>query len=372
MAVIKLGSIVTDLSGSAGGSTIQKCRSGYILRNKPQQTFSRTSSQSLIRSINKTMQSGWRSLSDQHRKVWNDYAINKPVFNHSVDKHILSGHSLWLKYQFSWLIVGGCFMPSPYFYDHQFITETILFLSRFPIFPPLSVSVLINNLINSYVDCGYWSLSDVICKFNVFDSLSGLLNMKGSAYPCTPVSNPTFTKQHGYQGNGISAYMHTNYHRVLPGIFFTQNNAHFYSNIETLATIPANGAGGDGGGTGTAGITVSSCLNPLMVSYTRINQYDPAGPSALAPVVGHNFNSRANSTQLEQYLNGLKNVVTVNSFAMGNTYMLIFAINWSAPSYFHNAKSHGFSFGAYLPDSTKDAVIAANTLFNSEILSLSF
>lgn len=113
MALIKLGSIATHLSGSAGGHTIQKCRSGYMLRNKPQQLFSRTPAQYSIRSLNQTMQHGWIALTDAQRLIWNSYAITKPVFNKSGEKHPLSGHSLWLKYQFSYISNQLPFLQDP-------------------------------------------------------------------------------------------------------------------------------------------------------------------------------------------------------------------------------------------------------------------
>ena len=126
MAVIKYGSIVTGGSGSLGGSTLQHGHSGNIWRNKPQQTYSRTSAQALIRGYNKTMQAGWRTLTDQDRKVWNDFAQTKPVFNRSGEKHAISGHSLWMKYQFDALSKGAEFMPDPSWYPGPYLGKEML------------------------------------------------------------------------------------------------------------------------------------------------------------------------------------------------------------------------------------------------------
>ena len=114
MAVIKYGSIVTGGSGSLGGSTLQPCLSGNIWRNKPQQTYSRTPAQAIIRGYNKTMQAGWRALTDQSRQIWNDYAKSKPVFNRSGEKHPLSGHSLWMKYQYVYCKENFPFQLDPF------------------------------------------------------------------------------------------------------------------------------------------------------------------------------------------------------------------------------------------------------------------
>lgn len=158
MAVIKFGSVVTGGRGSLGGSTIQPDRSGHIWRNKPMPKKSRTQAQSVIRSINKTMQAGWRSLTDQDRKVWNDYAINKPVFNRSGEKHPLSGHSLWMKYQFLYLRVNAPFELDPAWASYQrpmmkkwrglFLTDTESWVA----YPNNTISFDNGALKISYVD----------------------------------------------------------------------------------------------------------------------------------------------------------------------------------------------------------------------------
>lgn len=102
MAVIKFGSIVTDGAGSLGGSTIQKYSQGHIWRNKPNPIPSRSNAQYLIRSYNKKMQAGWRALSPGQRSIWNDFAHPS-----------LSGHSLWLKYQYVYLSQGFSFQLDP-------------------------------------------------------------------------------------------------------------------------------------------------------------------------------------------------------------------------------------------------------------------
>jgi len=113
MAVIKFGSIVTDGRGSLGGSTIQSDRSGHIWRNKPLPLKSRSPAQSLIRSYNKAMQAGWRALSESDKRIWNDYPKINHIFNKSGEKHPLSGHSLWMKYQYQYLSQQFALQPDP-------------------------------------------------------------------------------------------------------------------------------------------------------------------------------------------------------------------------------------------------------------------
>lgn len=113
MAQIKFGAIVTEGSGSLGGHTIQKSFGGSQLRTKPIPRGNPSSSQLLIRSYNNTLQQGWKALTPDQQKIWNDYPINHDIFNKKGDKHLLSGHSLWMKWQFDRLAVNLPFISGP-------------------------------------------------------------------------------------------------------------------------------------------------------------------------------------------------------------------------------------------------------------------
>jgi len=89
MALLKFGAFVTEGSGSLGGHTIQHSKGGMQLRNKPIPRSGPSAAQYAIRSINPQLQAGWKALTDAQRKIWNNFA-----------PHPLSGHSLWMKYQF--------------------------------------------------------------------------------------------------------------------------------------------------------------------------------------------------------------------------------------------------------------------------------
>jgi len=113
MSLVKFGSIVTSGSGSLGGATIQPFRSTHVLRKKPLPPKSRTPAQLLIRSYNKTMQAGWRSLAEPLRKTWNEYPKIHNICNNTGDKYPLSGHSLWMKYQYAYLSNEIPFLSDP-------------------------------------------------------------------------------------------------------------------------------------------------------------------------------------------------------------------------------------------------------------------
>ena len=113
MAKLKFGSIVTEGSGSLGGHTIQLSKGGMQLRNKPIPRGNPSPAQTLIRSYNPVLQAGWRALTSAQQKIWNDWPVSHGIMNAKGDKHPLSGHSLWMKYQFGRLVVELPFMTNP-------------------------------------------------------------------------------------------------------------------------------------------------------------------------------------------------------------------------------------------------------------------
>jgi len=106
MARIKYASIVSDVSGSVGSATFQRSLYGPILRNRPRNTRAGTASQLKARSVMMQCQYAWRALSVAQRKQWDQYiAFSGASINR--DRGILmSGHSLYLKYNFHRLLRG--------------------------------------------------------------------------------------------------------------------------------------------------------------------------------------------------------------------------------------------------------------------------
>jgi hypothetical protein len=114
MARIKFGSIVTEGAGSLGGHTFQNSKGGAQLRSKPINKRQPSAAQSLIRSYNPQLQGGWRSLSNAQRAIWSRFAVSHQVSNKKGDPHPLSGHSLYLKYNFEYISRGLPLIETPF------------------------------------------------------------------------------------------------------------------------------------------------------------------------------------------------------------------------------------------------------------------
>jgi hypothetical protein len=106
MARIKLGPVVTDIAGSIGGMTIQRNKFGLTMRVKPIPLYSQTSAQYAIRRNIRYLQSTWQSLTDGQRLQWDrflDFSGQTIRRDRSI---LLSGHTLYLKYQLFLLLIG--------------------------------------------------------------------------------------------------------------------------------------------------------------------------------------------------------------------------------------------------------------------------
>lgn len=106
MARIKLGPLITDISGSIGMATIQRNRFGHTLRLKPLPKKSETPAQYIVRRHMITIQAAWQNLTDAERLQW-DRFLNFSGQTIRKDKSVLlSGHKLYIKYQLFRLLTG--------------------------------------------------------------------------------------------------------------------------------------------------------------------------------------------------------------------------------------------------------------------------
>lgn len=125
MARIKLGPMITNISGSVGGVTIQRNRFGTSMRNKPLPLYSQTPAQFDIRRKIASLQTSWQALTDADRLQWDrflNFSGQTIRRDHSV---LLSGQALYIKYQLYRLMSGLALLttieysPMPDHFDLQ-------------------------------------------------------------------------------------------------------------------------------------------------------------------------------------------------------------------------------------------------------------
>ena len=96
MARIKYGSLVTEIVGSIGGQTFQKCRGGFIVRNKPRSPFRRSEAQSRGRTAIAQLSQAWRVLTPVNRASWESVAPSWPKTDKFGDPYIMSGYECFI------------------------------------------------------------------------------------------------------------------------------------------------------------------------------------------------------------------------------------------------------------------------------------
>ena len=114
--------------------------------------------------------------------------------------------------------------------------------------PSASQKLLQEQLIKDLKSAGIWSKLDTFYVFATDgDSDFASINWKDpNNYEITEVNSPTFTTNVGFTGDGVSAYLNTNYSASTNGVNFTVNNASamYYRENNANATTSATGGGG--------------------------------------------------------------------------------------------------------------------------------
>jgi hypothetical protein len=151
-----------------------------------------------------------------------------------------------------------------------------------------------NTLLNTLISSGVWAK---------LDTLFVLANDGGASFACinwknpsgtkaTLVSSPTFTSNQGFNSNGSSSYIDTNYNASTQGVNFTNNSAsEFGYQVGALFGLIFGTASGPGDG-----VTIADANNQrLNMSGTNLN--------LTADMSGNGFKliNRTSSTNVELF-----------------------------------------------------------------------
>jgi hypothetical protein len=115
MARIKYGSLVSQISGSIGTATFQKSLFGNTLRSKPIPRHSSSPSQLVCRAYMMQVHYAWRALYPVQRDAWNKFISYSGATINRDRAILLSGHSLFIKYNYLRLFCHLTIMTDPVF-----------------------------------------------------------------------------------------------------------------------------------------------------------------------------------------------------------------------------------------------------------------
>ena len=106
MAILKMGAIVTNISGKVGGQTFGIGKSGQYLKNTGSyinaRTVKRTGSNTLLASIT----AKWRTLTQAQRDSWDAATVNFPYVNRLGNTEYYSGFNLFTKFSVNLALIG--------------------------------------------------------------------------------------------------------------------------------------------------------------------------------------------------------------------------------------------------------------------------
>jgi len=117
MARIKFSPIISDISGSVGSCTFQKGEFGSILRSKPRPRLSRTNLQLTCRHYMMQLHYAWAEMSAVKRDNWHKYIAYSQTRTQYTSSIRLSGHALYLHYQFYRLLTRLSLLTVVGFYE---------------------------------------------------------------------------------------------------------------------------------------------------------------------------------------------------------------------------------------------------------------
>ena len=114
MALIKLGPMVGQASGSIGATTFSHGRSGTYTRRRAIPVNPMSAAQSAIRAGFGAANANWRDvLTPAEREGWKDYAAQTPITNRLGDRVPLTGNAMFAAFNAQWYRVHGTFVDTP-------------------------------------------------------------------------------------------------------------------------------------------------------------------------------------------------------------------------------------------------------------------
>lgn len=190
---------------------------------------------------------------------------------------------------------GGGLIPSQ---GVSYDPDAIALFDRFTIKPNDARKVRINNLITTLKDLGVWSKLDALWIFTNIGDQPSLQNWIADQYNATAVGSPVFTVDRGFQTNGTSSYIETNFNpSTAVGAKFTasEGSMGFWSRTAGQAGVV------DMGQT----FTLLTARNSSDQCAHRIN-WSISGGTASANGSGHFVTSRTGplNTDTKLYRNG--------------------------------------------------------------------
>lgn len=98
MARIKFSGLVTEIRGSAGGTTFQSNAYGWTVKNKANMIRPNSTYQEKCKAAFMRAASSWASITDAQRLAVDAWAASNPQYAKNNPSSVLSGFAVWVRY----------------------------------------------------------------------------------------------------------------------------------------------------------------------------------------------------------------------------------------------------------------------------------
>lgn len=194
--------------------------------------------------------------------------------------------------------------------------------------PSDSVKVKQNTLLTSMKADGVWAKLDVFYVFAQDGSADfATLNWKNpNANQSTLVNAPTFVSNGGFQGNGTSSYIDTNFNPATQGVQHTQNNASRYFFTHAIGSATRfDGNSGSGLNTIIRGSFIGQRINSgssnnlaVAFDYTATVNTKSIHRTSSTSVTLYNSTTGTTTTQTSASVSSLNQFILRSSTAYGS------------------------------------------------------
>jgi len=185
--------------------------------------------------------------------------------------------------------------------------------------PSASVQVKQNTLLTSMKANGVWAKLDV---FYVFAQDGGsafaTLNWKNpNANQASIASSPTFVNNGGFQGNGTSSFIDTNFNPATQGVQYTQNNAsrYFFTHAISTTALRFDGISSSNRNTMVRGLTNAQRINAgtntslVALDFTAAVNTKSLHRTSATDITAYNETTGVSTTQLSAAMDSLNQFI---------------------------------------------------------------
>jgi hypothetical protein len=196
--------------------------------------------------------------------------------------------------------------------EHPFLPETEALTARFTTPPTYARKTLINNTIGALIDAGVWGKLDCLYIMAAADTQAARQNWIQNAYNGTLTNSPVFTTDRGYDTNGTTSYINTNFNPSTAGGNYVNDDASF----GFWSRTPETKTGWDMGAWDGVSASIIACRHTLDESQLYLNNIASTTSRVMSMTDGSGLFgvSRTASTGFKSYKNGdLNGDFTVDS-----------------------------------------------------------